>query len=76
MIAWHPRFGFSHNPRLTRKSYIVPVCVAVQQHYCIVVGIKDRTGLLDRFGLPHYAAQPFVPPAVPAALHLPLRFTT
>ncbi|KAI3426176.1 hypothetical protein D9Q98_008553 [Chlorella vulgaris] len=48
----------------------------IQQHYCIAVGIKDRTGLLDRFGLPHYAAQPFVPPAVPAALHLPPRFTT
>ncbi|KAL4857786.1 Leucine carboxyl methyltransferase 1 [Chlorella vulgaris] len=48
----------------------------IQQHYCIAVGVKDRTGLLDRFGLPRYAAQPFVPPAVPAALNLPPRFTT
>lgn len=26
----------------------------MQQHYCIAVGVKDASGLLDRFGLPHF----------------------
>lgn len=32
----------------------------IQQHYCIAVGVKDSSGLLARFGLPHFA-QPQVP---------------
>ena len=27
------------------------------------MGIKDSTGLLDRFGLPHFAQAPGLPPA-------------
>ena len=26
----------------------------LQQHYCIAIGVKDDSGLLQRFGLPHF----------------------
>ena len=36
----------------------------LQQHYCIAVGVKDSTGLLQRFGLPHYSPAAALPPGV------------
>ncbi len=39
----------------------------LQQHYCIAIGVKDSSGLLERFGLPHYS-QPQVPQPQSAGL--------
>jgi hypothetical protein len=32
----------------------------LQQHYCIAIGVKDDSGLLQRFGLPHFPPPRFV----------------
>lgn len=39
-----------------------PIPFTMQQHYCIALGIKDDSGLLDGFGLPQHAPAPPAPP--------------
>ncbi|PSC73349.1 tRNA wybutosine-synthesizing 4 [Micractinium conductrix] len=40
----------------------------IQQHYCIAVGIKDSSGLFERFGLPRFSQMPPVGPAEDAVM--------
>ena len=56
--------------RVARRAGAQPPSVAAhalpspcaQQHYCIAIGIKDSSGLLDRFGLPHFSQPQIVQP--------------
>lgn len=54
--------GLQCRATLPNSCSLLPALTGLlQQHYCIAVGIKDTSGLLSSFGLPHYV--PHLPPA-------------
>lgn len=79
-MAWHDKL-FVHVPWTKSWSCTASQCLAgacfkgalasppasPQQHYCIAVGVKDSSGLLERFSLPQFA-QPQVPQPQSAGL--------
>jgi len=54
--------AFLHPPSMHCSTFLLfPPSPAVQQHYCVTVGIKDSSGLLQGFSLPQYQQQAILP---------------